>query len=450
MRITHFKGTGIRGYMDFDIHFKENLHFLIGINGSGKTTVLKLISALITPSYFDLSQIEFKEIELELLQDNNTTIVIKCSKNEKQLSLKCESVEGQIPISVLRFRNNPYPIEFLIDKMRNDLMHFEEESVVKKIRSLETPLFLGLNRRFFDNPIMQIEKDAMITRRMNPNIDSLFDSVDRALRDIQDMFNEVTRNNSRSQYALADRFRKDVFEESFKIQTISSFSSEQYKSSLAQLNEKKKTLYNAIELLGMDKLKSSFNEFFDKMSYNLNILNETSSLDESNKPNDEYYNAFINWVLNSEQLKRIDSIITLANEYSNSLQTLKKPFNRFVDSVNLFFSEGNKQIRVEESGDIKILIGQKKNTIYELSSGEKQLIIILAHVAFYKKLNRNSAPVFIIDEPELSLHISWQEKFVDALIKANPDTQFIMATHAPAIISRSDRKQLCIDLSNTK
>lgn len=225
---------------------------------------------------------------------------------------------------------------------------------------------------------------------------------------------------------------------------------QQYKSSLAQLNEKKKTLYNAIELLGMDKLKSSFNEFFDKMSYNLNILNETSSLDESNKPNDEYYNAFINWVLNSEQLKRIDSIITLANEYSNSLQTLKRPFNRFVDSVNLFFSEGNKQIRVEESGDIKILIGQKKNTIYELSSGEKQLIIILAHVAFYKKLNRNSAPVFIIDEPELSLHISWQEKFVDALIKANPDTQFIMATHAPAIISRSDRKQLCIDLSNTK
>ena len=85
MQITHFKGSGIRGYMDFDIHFKEKLHFLIGINGSGKTTVLKLMSALITPSYLDLSQIEFANIEMELLLDNNVSTVISCSKSKNSI-----------------------------------------------------------------------------------------------------------------------------------------------------------------------------------------------------------------------------------------------------------------------------------------------------------------------------------------------------------------------------
>ena len=135
---------------------------------------------------------------------------------------------------------------------------------------------------------------------------------------------------------------------------------------------------------------------------------------------------------------------------NSDIQKLKEPFIRFVDSVNIFFSEGKKQIRVEDSGEIKIIIQDNKkktNSIYELSSGEKQLVIILAHVAFYKKINQKSAPIFIIDEPELSLHISWQEKFVDALLQANPDTQFIMATHAPSIIAKKERKKWCIDLT---
>jgi len=447
MQITHFKGSGIRGYMDFDIHFKEKLHFLIGINGSGKTTVLKLMSALITPSYLDLSQIEFANIEMELLLDNNVSTVISCSKSKNSIKLRYENTEDQIPISDLNFRDNRYPIEFLLDKIRNDLMLFEEKAVVKRIRSLETPLFLGLNRRFFDNPIIQIEKDSMFPRRRSPNLDTFFDSVDIALRDIQDMFNEVTRNNSRSQFLLADKFRKNVFEESFKIQTPSLSDNIDYKRELEQLNEKKKTFDEAINLLEMKGLTSSFNDFFEEMSNILETLTNTTSLNESFKPNEDYINALINWMINSEQLKRIDNIISYANQYSTSIQGLKKPFNRFVDSVNLFFAEGEKQIKVEESGDIKVIIGQKKNSIFELSSGEKQLVIILAHVAFNKKLNKNSAPIFIIDEPELSLHISWQEKFVDALIQANPGTQFIMATHAPAIIARNERKVLCIDLS---
>ncbi|WP_411052969.1 AAA family ATPase [Tritonibacter sp. SIMBA_163] len=44
--------------------------------------------------------------------------------------------------------------------------------------------------------------------------------------------------------------------------------------------------------------------------------------------------------------------------------------------------------------------------------------------------------MFIIDEPELSLHLQWQAKFVAAVLDSSTNTQFIMATHSPTVIMK--------------
>ena len=38
-----------------------------------------------------------------------------------------------------------------------------------------------------------------------------------------------------------------------------------------------------------------------------------------------------------------------------------------------------------------------------------------------------------LDEPELSLHIGWQQKLLDAMYRLNPNAQLIVATHSPEI-----------------
>lgn len=112
----------------------------------------------------------------------------------------------------------------------------------------------------------------------------------------------------------------------------------------------------------------------------------------------------------------------------------------------MFFKEGNKEIKVGGSGDLYILnrnLGaETRQNIFDLSSGEKQIIILMAYLSF-----KASSKIFIVDEPEVSLHVSWQEKFVDALIEASPDNQFVLATHAPSIIAKSVRRTWCEDLS---
>jgi len=44
--------------------------------------------------------------------------------------------------------------------------------------------------------------------------------------------------------------------------------------------------------------------------------------------------------------------------------------------------------------------------------------------------------MFFADEPELSLHIEWQEKIISSIRDLNPNSQIIVATHSPEIAGR--------------
>jgi len=74
-----------------------------------------------------------------------------------------------------------------------------------------------------------------------------------------------------------------------------------------------------------------------------------------------------------------------------------------------------------------------------LSSGEKQILVLLTHLSF------DSGHLFILDEPELSLHPKWQDEFLAAVDKLMaPRTQLIIATHSPAIVGK--RTESCVAL----
>ena len=67
--------------------------------------------------------------------------------------------------------------------------------------------------------------------------------------------------------------------------------------------------------------------------------------------------------------------------------------------------------------------------IQDLSSGERQLIYI-----FLKLVNSSRKTIFLMDEPEISLHLEWQEKLISEIMKLSPDCQLIIVTHSPAIV----------------
>lgn len=71
-----------------------------------------------------------------------------------------------------------------------------------------------------------------------------------------------------------------------------------------------------------------------------------------------------------------------------------------------------------------------------LSSGEQNQIVLLFCLIF----NLRTHKVILIDEPEISLHVAWQQTFLESLKKIqkiNSYEKVIIATHSPAVISKN-------------
>ena len=65
-----------------------------------------------------------------------------------------------------------------------------------------------------------------------------------------------------------------------------------------------------------------------------------------------------------------------------------------------------------------------------MSSGEKQMLAILLTVL----IEDHQHYTLFMDEPEVSLHIDWQQKLIDMILMLNPNVQIVLTTHSPAVI----------------
>ena len=108
---------------------------------------------------------------------------------------------------------------------------------------------------------------------------------------------------------------------------------------------------------------------------------------------------------------------------------LSLPKRRFQDMVDELFGYTRKTID-RKSNDIAFYQDGERLLPYKLSSGEKQMLIILLTVL----VREGTHSVLFIDEPEASLHIDWQQKLIGMLRRLNPDMQLILSTHSPAVI----------------
>lgn len=103
----------------------------------------------------------------------------------------------------------------------------------------------------------------------------------------------------------------------------------------------------------------------------------------------------------------------------------------FKDIMNDFLLD--KEIQVDENDHIVFLLDNGTTLpLSSLSSGERQIFII-----FYRLLFETSLSSFVmIDEPEISLHVSWQQKMGRTMkdIARLRDLQMAVATHSPQIV----------------
>ena len=127
---------------------------------------------------------------------------------------------------------------------------------------------------------------------------------------------------------------------------------------------------------------------------------------------------------------RIIELLTSGDpEDQTKAAEVSAPKKQFQDMIDELFADTHKKID-RKSNEIQFIQGAQTLTPYQLSSGEKQMLAILLTV-----LVENREPyALLMDEPEISLHIDWQQRLIDLIRQLNPNAQIILSTHSPALI----------------
>ena len=159
-----------------------------------------------------------------------------------------------------------------------------------------------------------------------------------------------------------------------------------------------------------------------------------------NKVVDASVTTELDWQLYQLQRKYLDYQVNIGNRIIEVLQSgeadgaqraqeISEPKKKFQDMIDRLFAETGKRL-IRTKNDIAFSQIGEVLTPYQLSSGEKQMLVILLTVL----IEDNQPYVLFMDEPEVSLHIDWQQRLIDMIIDLNPNVQIILTTHSPAVI----------------
>ena len=158
------------------------------------------------------------------------------------------------------------------------------------------------------------------------------------------------------------------------------------------------------------------------------------------KIGDQDVRTELDWQLYQLQRRYLDYQVNIGNRIIELLTSgdpekqmmaaeISKPKTKFQDLIDELFAETGKKINrrsneilFEQDGDIL--------TPYKLSSGEKQMLVILLTVL----VQDNAHCALFMEEPEISLHIEWQQRLITLIRNLNPNVQIILTTHSPALI----------------
>jgi predicted ATPase len=426
MKITNLKIKKLYGYINYDISFYDNINFLYGENGCGKTTVLNIITNIITGKVYNLCKYQFQFIDLKCI-DSSSLYDVTINMIDKSLILKITDKDKEVPINEININN-----EFENEEEKHRY-YFSAYPILDELRSKFNYVFLPLNRDgdYMNNSMLYRRNRNWYMRRYDDY--KYFESNNINIQNVNFLIKDAINRKNLKLNNINETFNKYILKSFLDAENIAN-SNEiidylhdiivTKAVNLENIKTQYKNVLRSIDLLDTHSEKK-IQEFFDdlyKYIADYRLGNEETLIDLT---------------LKLSELKKITDIISKAEENDRLKSKVTAPITNFTKTINLFF-RGNfneKQLQIHPDGRISFKNRFGKHiTLQDLSSGEKQIFTFFAYLIFC--IDHTKQSMYLVDEPELSLHLNWQRIFVKSIMDLNMDIQLIFATHAPEIIGK--------------
>ena len=446
MRISKIGVYGLFGRFNHDLEFSsdERITIMIGPNGYGKTMILRILNALFNLPLQSLARLPFKE--LNVLFDNCSTLKIyrvserpsSVSSREKPIlelqysgssgikeRITSEDVqinEDDLPFSVNAIEDIiPVLDQIGPSQWRNlstsEILDFNDviaefgEQLPSSLRtSVSNPAWLGELRELMPVRFIGTERlthsspyEPRRSRILHPYIRI---QPERTVRHYSDNLATMLQRTLTEYATLSQSLDRTFPVRLVEEPTNPTLSTDQVKQKLTEVEEKRSSIMEA-GLLGQEHESLS--------------VPVVQSVDESRRS--------VLAVYAQDALRKLSVF--------DELYARVNTFTRIANARFLY-----KQVTVNTDGlEVAAMDGSQLD-LEMLSSGEQHELVLLYDLLF--DIPDNS--LILIDEPELSLHVAWQEEILSDLHEMAKLSNFrvLLATHSPQIIG--DNWDLAVEL----
>ena len=135
--------------------------------------------------------------------------------------------------------------------------------------------------------------------------------------------------------------------------------------------------------------------------------------------------------------------------FKNRNLTAAKVIQLQIDKINNILENIETMSKIEDIDNNKLIFKNFKGDklfLKDLSAGEKQLFY---RAIYLSALNLNNC-IILVDEPELSLHPTWQKNILKLYDNIGKNNQIIVATHSPHILGNTNPENLFVLHVNEK
>lgn len=419
--VSQISVKGLWGRRSLKIHFNKDMNIVIGPNASGKTTLINMLHCSLTANLIALSQVAFTEIRILLHSfDGNETAEVEVRQTDESTTIAFDGLTMTLPSGPWRLGRDLSDPLFAGHPMRRRVNHdlFRiRESVTQQVPAV----WLPVSRRL---PIAD-EEEAERRRLHRTPLESVDECLEGLLESLQRY--RVSLDSDLSE--LRKDFQKHALETILYDKQHDKLPDSWSLTPPSQ--DEKQQLLQAFADVGFsdNRIKKRIEEHFAAAEEAVRTIGAKSELD--------IRTLFIVPLIN-----RTKSMVQFAQELEHKRTSLFASLHSYENIVNSFLSD--KTTTVTDKGLLTITPKQQKHAELEwrhLSSGEKQILILLTQSLIWER----DPVVYVADEPELSLHVTWQEKLLSSLSKLAGRCQFIVATHSPDIVSGFGNK--VIDLA---